>query len=920
MKPWHTIEMGEACRVLDSDPARGLSQEKASLRLKLHGHNEIRESSARGSWRILWEQLTASMVLILIAAAAISFFLGDFKDAGAILAIVVLNTAMGFYQEFKAEKAIATLRSLAVPTVNVLRDGSVMGLSARDLVPGDIVLLETGNIVPADGRLVEAVGLGVQEAALTGESEPLDKTVAPMEREELPLGDRRCLVFMGTTVIRGRGRVLVTETGMKTQLGHIASMIQTMSARATPLQERLEHLGHWLAGGALALVAVIFALGLLGGGEFRQMFLVAISMAVAAIPEGLPAVVTIALALGSQRMLRRKALIRKLPAVETLGSVTVICSDKTGTLTENRMTVRIIDVAGHRVELKTVADRTACRGELDPGEKTSAARQPASVSLVLAVGALCNDAVLNLQEPEIPSSCRALGDPTEAALVVAAAHFGMLKDRLERAFPRVFEVPFDSDRKRMTTVHTMGPGDAVLEKALQSLDEDEGREHEEGNLLACTKGAVDSVLEVCERVWNQDRSEPITGEWIRRIASGNDRMAGEGMRVLGIACRKLSGKTPLDVPGMVEKGLVFVGMVGLLDPPRREVPEAVAKCRGAGIRPVMITGDHPLTALHVARELGISRNGGVVTGAELDRMSDRDLDSIVDETPVFARVSPQHKLKIVEALQRRQHVVAMTGDGVNDAPALKKADIGVAMGMTGTDVSKEVADMVLLDDNFSTIVAAAEEGRIIYDNIRKFIKYLLTTNLGEIWVMLVAPFLGMPLPLLPLQILWINLVTDGLPALALGVEPAERDVMQRPPRGHQGGIFDAWMLRHIAWVGVLMGFLPLAAGFWWWRQEHPSWQTIVFTILTFAQLSHALAIRSSRDSLFTIGVLSNKPMLLAVILTAVLHLFILYTPFLQQLFHTVRLTPAEFIGCLALSAVIFCAVELEKWVFRHGRH
>lgn len=917
MNSWHNMQIDGVARTLATDTTTGLSEEEATQRLNDHGPNEIRETSIRSSWQILWEQLTASMVIILIAAAFISFLLGDYKDAAAILAIVFLNTLMGFHQEYKAEKAIATLRSLAVPTVHVLREGSVRELSARKLVPGDIVLIETGNIVPADGRVVEAANLGVQEAALTGESQPLEKTGASLDQETLPVGDRRNMVYMGTTVTRGRGRIIVTETGMRTELGHIASMIQSVGAQATPLQKRLEHLGRRLAVAALVIVAVIFVLGLLGGGELRQMFLLAVSMAVAAVPEGLPAVVTIALALGSQRMFRRKALIRKLPAVETLGSVTVICSDKTGTLTENRMTVRIIDVAGHRLELKTLIGREACRGESAYCSETDLRDQPVSFRLALAAGALCNDAILKPEGAEGSSRLQAMGDPTEAALVIAAAHFGVLKDDLERMLPRTAEVPFDSERKRMTTVHDLAGPDTAMADIIRSLEQGGHMETGKALSIAFTKGAVDSVLEVCSRVWSDSLPEMLTEEWKQRIAEGNDRMADDGMRVLGIACRLIPGDTPLEAPDDIERDLIFIGMAGMIDPPRPEARDAVVKCTEAGIRPVMITGDHPLTASHIARELGITRDRDVVTGSELERMSVGELADVVAETPVFARVSPAHKLKIVEALQQKRHIVAMTGDGVNDAPALKKADIGVAMGITGTDVSKEVADMVLMDDNFATIVAAAEEGRIIYDNIRKFIKYLLTTNLGEIWVMLLAPLLGMPLPLTPLQILWINLVTDGLPALALGVEPAERDVMKRPPRGTQESIFDRAMVRHIVWVGILMGLLPLAAGFWWWKQGIHSWQTMVFTILTFAQLSHALAIRSSRDSLFTIGLLSNKPMLGAILLTSVLQMIILYTPFFQELFRTVTLSAVEMICCLTLSGIIFCAVELEKWAFRH---
>ncbi|HIE39042.1 MAG TPA: cation-translocating P-type ATPase, partial [Anaerolineae bacterium] len=785
------------------------------------------------------------------------------------------------------------------------RDGQVRQISARELVPGDVVLLEAGGLVPADGRLVECVNLRTQEAALTGESEPVEKHSDPFTKPDLPLGDRRNMVYMGTVVTYGRGLAVVTETGMRTELGHIADIIQTVEREPTPLQRRLEQLGRGLALAALAIVAVVFALGLLRGEDARLMFLTGISMAVAAVPEGLPAVVTIALALGAQRMLRRRALIRKLPAVETLGSVTVICSDKTGTLTENRMTVTVLDVMGETQRVETllrqgvpVLDADLVAGERPPVR---------SLGLLVRAATLWNDATL-VEADETGGEYQAIGDPTEGSLVVAAAQLGFLKSRLEQRWPRVAEVPFTSERKRMTTIHQSDISPQQSDAPWQDAP-----------FVAFCKGAVDGMLEITTQVWSGDRAVPLTDELRRRILAANDRLAQDGQRVLGVAFRPLSELPATADEAEVEREMTFVGLVGMIDPPRPEVKEAVQTCKTAGIRPVMITGDHPLTAQHIARELGIAADGRALTGQELARMSAEEMEEIVEEVEVYARVSPEHKLKIVQALQERGHIVAMTGDGVNDAPALKKADIGVAMGITGTDVSKETADMVLLDDNFATIVSAVEEGRTIYDNIRKFIKYTISSNVGEIWVMLLAPFLGMPLPLLPLQILWVNLVTDGLPGLALTVEPAERGTMRRPPHHPQESIFGRGIGRHILWGGLLMGLVSLGMGFWAWRAGRSDWQTMLFTTLTLSQMGNALAVRSSRDSLFQIGLLSNKALLGAVLLTFGLHMAVVYIPFLQDLFKTVALPPGDLLISLALSTVVFWGVELEKWLLRHRR-
>ena len=926
MKPWYEVDSDTAAAQIGTDPERGLTASDAARRLIADGPNELVEGGGRSAWTIAWEQLTATMVLILIVAAVVSVAVGDYTDAAAILAIVVLNALLGFYQEFRAEKAIAALKRLAVPHVKVRRDGHIQEISARDLVVGDVMLLEAGNVVAADGRVLGAANLRTQEAALTGESQPVDKDAlaiaAPVDGSVVAVSDRRNMVFMGTAVTYGRGHAVVTHTGMRTELGAIATMLQAVPRESTPLQRRLDQLGGRLVVAALAIVAVIFAIGIARGEGFKVMFLTAVSMAVAAVPEGLPAVVTIALALGSQRMLRRHALIRKLAAVETLGSVTVICSDKTGTLTENRMRAAILEVVGRRIELadgRTVRlDSWARQDSQNTPPTDDIADTDAGLALLLAGGLLCNDAVLKDEETSATSLGTAVGDPTETALAYAAAQAGFKKSHLERQFPRTAEVPFESERKRMTTIHRWPLASMPLADALRSVwdvDADGSRLRH----VAFTKGGVDQLISISRRVWVGQTSERLDEEWTSRIVHANDRLASDGMRVLGIGFRLLDGLPEDRTHQNIEKDLTFVGLVGILDPPRREARDAVATCIAAGIRPVMITGDHPLTAGHIARALGIAVGDRVLTGAELEQVPAAQLADAVGEIAVFARVSPAHKLTIVEALRQRGDIVAMTGDGVNDAPALKRAHIGVAMGITGSDVSKEAADMVLLDDNFATIVAAVEEGRVIYDNIRKFVKYLLTTNSGELWLMLVAPLLGLPLPLVPLQILWINLVTDGPPALALGVEPAERGVMQRPPYPPDESVFARGLASHVVWVGILMASLTLAVGYWYWHAGDERWRTMVFTTLAFSQMAHVMAIRSNTDSLFTVGVLSNRWLAAAVAGTVSLQVAVVYIPLFNRVFDTLPLSAGDLMTATLLAGVILVAVELEKSLRRRAR-
>jgi len=874
---------------LGSDPGGGLTAAEASRRLAEHGRNELEERGFKGPWRILLEQLSSALVVVLIVAAGVSAVLGDLVDAAAIVAIVVLNSVLGVRQEYRAERSVAALQKLAVPEVRLRRDGHLVQVPATEVVPGDVVALEAGDLVPADGRLLDTVDLRVQEASLTGESEAVEKSAGITLDREVPPGDRVNTVHRGTLVTYGRGTAVVTATGMDTEIGRIATLIQGVSRDPTPLERRLDRLGRNLAVGALALVAVIFVAGLLRGEELKEMFLTAVSLAVAAVPEGLPAVVTIALSLGAQRMLARNALIRKLPAVETLGSVTVICSDKTGTLTCNRMSVAALFTDDRRWRLDDADD-----DEADPA---------GSDLLLLALGALSNDAEIEPAEEGSEEPFRTVGDPTETALLAGAARHGLVKPELEAALPRERELPFDSERKRMSTVHRFAPSPGTPEL-------DRWRERLGTPRVAVCKGALESVLDRCRRVWHDGAQEPLDDDRRQGFLDAHDRLADDGMRVLAVAFRGVGGEDePADE---LEDDLTLLGLVGLIDPPRPQAAPAIATCRRAGIRPLMITGDHPRTARAIARRIGLDDDGEVLTGVELERLSQEELEARTASTAIYARVSPEHKLRLIDALQRRGQVVAMTGDGVNDAPALKKADIGVAMGRIGTDVAREAADAVLRDDNFATIVAAVEEGRRIYGNVRKFIQYTLSSNIGELWVMFLAPFLGMPLPLLPLQILWVNLVTDGLPGLALGLEPVERDAMRRPPYSPRESIFSRGLGWDVLWLGLVMGLVSLAVGFFGWGAGRDSWQTLVFTTLTLSQLLYALTVRSRRSSFFTLGPLSNKPLLAAVALTFALQLAVVYLPFLQRIFDTVPLTAGELGVCLAVSAIPFACFELAK--------
>ncbi|RIL12749.1 ATPase [bacterium] len=913
--PWHSLPADAALERLGVDGGTGLTAAEAAARRRAHGANQITQRGTKHPLRIVWEQLTGTLVLILVAAAGVSAAIGDAKDAVAILAIVVLNAVLGFVQEHRAERAMAALKQLAAPMVRVRRDGEIATVAAVDVVPGDLVVLDAGSAVPADGRLVVAANLRVQEAILTGESEPVQKQTTALGAPDLPLGDRLNMAFMGTVISHGRGEMVVTATGMHTELGRVADLLQAVGELATPLQRRLAALGRWLAAVALALVVLVFGAGVAVGEDAGLMLMTAISMAVAVVPEGLPAVVTITLALGAQRMLRRRALIRTLPAVETLGSVTVICSDKTGTLTENRMTVTVLDLADQRLDVTEAFKH----GEpvFLPGAASAAPLDDRpDLVLLLAGGALCNDAALR-PSGTVDGTYHAVGDPTEGALAVAAARFGVWKPDLDRRLPRVAEAPFDSERKRMTTVHAVSGSAGDVGDSRTDTAGMVARLPREAPYMAFTKGAVDGLLDVARHVWTQGHRSPLDAAWRARILAANADLAAKGMRVLGVAFRPLDAPPATSDPDAVEADLTFVGLVGMIDPPRPEVKDAIATCTAAGIRTVMITGDHPLTAREIARSLGIGGDR-VVTGSELAAMSAADLEAVADTASVFARVSPEHKLDIVAALQRRGHVVAMTGDGVNDAPALKRADIGVAMGITGTDVAKEASEMVLLDDNFTTIVAAVEEGRAIYDNVRKFIQYSLAGNLGKILVVVLGPLAGLPLPFTPFQILWMNLVTDGVLGLGMSVEPAEAGAMRRPPHRPDESVFARGLAVNIGWVGALIGALGLGVMLAAWRAEMPEWQTMGLTTVIFAQAFQALAFRSASEPLWRIGLRSNPALLAAVLVIVVLQMAVVYAPFLHGWFGTRPLSPGQLVATLAVGSVVLWAAEIHK-AWRHGR-
>lgn len=879
---WHTLDIEETAKRLETSLTEGLSSAQAKERLKQFGPNELESKGRKSILSMLLEQLSDFMVIILIAAAVISGLRGELTDAVIILLVVIINAVLGVIQENKAENALAALKKIAAPHAKVKRDGTIDVIPASGLVPGDLVVLETGDFVPADLRLIESSNLKIQEAALTGESVPVEKDTAALEDVEIPLGDRVNMAYTSSLVTYGRGSGIVVGTGMNTEIGKIAEMIQTEEEMKTPLQKKLEALGKTLAIAALAACAVIFLVGILYGKEIHRMFLTSVSLAVAVIPEGLPAIVTIVLAIGVQRMAARNAIIRKLPSVETLGSATVICSDKTGTLTQNRMTVEKVYVDGRLVGLQELAGYD---------------EQPRNIELLVTIGALCNDTKVRNENGKTVL----VGDPTETALVDLGLKLKLSKESLEQRFPRVDEIPFDSDRKLMTTIHSCDTGYRAL-----------------------TKGAPDELLKRCDRILHNGQVMELTQEIRDEILKANTDMASSALRVLGMAYKHMPSDTsPAAARNEAEKGLVFTGLVGMIDPPREEAKEAVRLCKRAGIKPVMITGDHKVTAAAIARQLGmLEAEDEIMTGSELDNISDEELTQNIMRYSVYARVSPEHKVRIVKAWQAHDEIVAMTGDGVNDAPALKRANIGAAMGVVGTDVAKEASDMVLTDDNFATVVAAVEEGRVIFSNILKSIQFLLSCNVGEILVLFIATMFNWEEPLLPIHILWVNLVTDSLPALALGVDPPEEGIMDRKPRSPKGRVFDKGMVSRIIYQGLMIGALTLAA-FWLGhngssaaglgREEGiAAGRTMAFAVLALSQLVHAFNVRSNRYSIFKAGLFGNRSLVGAAALSTALQLGVILIPPLARVFKVASLSAGEWITVLVLSLAPIPIVELAK--------
>ncbi|MBZ0302439.1 MAG: cation-translocating P-type ATPase [Anaerolineae bacterium] len=977
MPEFYRLGVEQTLHELNTSPDSGLSAEEITRRQEKHGRNALPTDEGTNWVQLILGQFTDLMVIILIVAAVISFFFGDVKDVVVILAIVILNAVLGVYQEYQAERALAALSAMQVPLVRVRRGGSVQQISAEELVPGDVVLLQEGDRIPADGRLIESVNLQIEEAALTGESVPSGKNTRTLEGEgNTPLGDRTNMVYMGTSVNYGRGTMVVTQIGLQTELGNIAAMLLQVEQGITPLQQRLNQLGKTLAIGAGVIVAIVFVAGVLRGIPVQDMFLTSISLAVAAVPEGLPALITISLSLGAGRMVRRHALIRRLPAVETLGSVTIICSDKTGTLTKNEMTATSIALPYHE-NVSISGTGYSVEGKLHVGDdtlpsitKTDSGSRNLTVTRIVEAFALSTNA--HLQENGSPNSLSVVGDTTEGALLVAAQKAGVTREILEQDLPRVAELPFSSERKAMTTMHEVATGEAA-------------EIFPDTPYISITKGAPDQLVKWATHEAAPHGSIELTEErrqlWFTEI----NEMAAKGLRVLGVAYRPID-QVPEEMTPEIERNLHLLGLVGILDPARPEAKEAVKKARQAGIRSIMITGDHALTAETIARDLGILNEGEkAITGTQLDDMSDEQILEALKTTSAFARVSPEHKLRLVQLLQSQNEIVAMTGDGVNDAPALKQADIGVAMGITGTDVSKGAAEMVLTDDNFASIVNAIEEGRVIYDNIRKFIKYLLSSNVGEILVMFIALIAGLKIPLLAIQILWVNLVTDGLPAIAVGFEPAETGVMKRTPRPRTESIFAGGMDRHILWVSLLLTAITLTAYIFGYAShrmdplsetlglehldraqvmsiigEHQAdlvqqdWdtlspaqrttlllaheneaataesgsggvlgaaeqipRTLAFSVLALGQIFHVMAIhRGDKESFFKEGFSKNYILLVAVLSTFLLQLAVIYVPFLQRTFETSALAANELLLAIALASLILFAVEIEKWLRR----
>jgi P-type Ca2+ transporter type 2C len=895
IKNYYQKSVTETESELNTSLSKGLNESEVKIRLEKVGLNQLEEGKKRTVWNMLIDQFKDVLIIILLVSAVVSILLGEVTDAIVIAIIVILNAVMSVLQEFKAEKSLDALKKMTVPETLVIRDGQQKKISSPQLVPGDVVLLESGDRIPADLRLVKVTDMRIQESVLTGESEAVEKNTDVVKAEDTSLGDRTNMAYMGTSVIAGRGKGVVVGTGMDTEMGQIAGMLQEQKQELTPLQKKLNQVGKNLGIIILFVIAIVVLLGCLRGIGFFEMFMTGIALAVAAVPEGLPAVVTIVLALGVQQMIKRNAIIRRLPAVETLGATTVICSDKTGTLTQNQMTVQKLVTVNREIDVEGSGYEPV--GQFKQNGKSIQPSDDKTLSLLLKVATLSNNSSLK-QDPD-NQHWDIIGDPTEGALIVAAAKAGYQEEDLENKYPRLKELTFDSDRKRMSTIH-------------QTPD---------GNTLLFVKGAPDQIIERCKSYMDNDKTEQLTESIKQKISEQNKELASSALRVLAVAYReitisekeKLDNKEKFDID-KTENQLTYLGLIAMMDPPREEAAKAVQTCRRAGIRPVMITGDYSLTAQAIATQLDIYQPGDrIITGTELEKMPQSELEKIVLETTIFARVSPRHKQRIVKALQKNSQVVAMTGDGVNDAPALKESDIGVAMGITGTDVSKEAADMILTDDNFSSIVSAVEEGRKIYQNIQKFIRYLLSCNLGEIITIFIAILIGLPRPLLPIQILWVNLVTDGFPALALGLDPAEMDLMKNPPRDPDEGIFSGKMGFNIFSQGIFIGIITLIAFYYGYSQYSLEvGETMAFGTLSFTQLWQSLNSRSDRFSLLKLGVFTNRYLVLAIFTSGILQLAVMIIPYLQNVFKVVPLNISQWLVIIFISFTAVPYVEILK--------
>lgn len=873
----------EVVKALKSSIQKGLSTEEALSRLKQFGPNELEKGEKINPFKIFVKQFKETLIIILLIATLISAIVGEVLDAIAILAIIIACAFLGFFQEYRAEKALEALKKMTAPKALVIRDGEEKEILARDIVVGDVILLRIGQKVPADARIIEGVNLKIDESMLTGESTPVEKTVNPIPLNT-PLAEMNNMVFAGTIVVNGKGKAIVTSTGMNTEFGKIAKLIQTAKIIKTPLEIKMQHVGKWLGIAALIVVSLISILGILRGYGVFEMFIWGVSLAVAAVPEALPAVVTGALAIGTRRMAKRKAIIRKLPAVETLGCTTVICADKTGTLTKAEMTVRkiffndeIIDVTGVGYEPKgkfLKNKEVICIDEF--------------LNLLLKASLLCNDAKLEKNG----KSWRIIGDPTEGALIVLAMKAGLSQEKIKKEYPRIGEIPFTSERKLMTTIH-LTP--------------------KEGKKIAFVKGAPEVLLEKCTKILKNGKIISLEKNEKEKILKINEEMAKNALRVIGIAYKHLPKDLKEFNEEKIENDLIFLGLTGMMDPPREEAIQAIRLCEKAGIKVKMITGDHKLTAIAIAKELGLLKENEIVlTGTELDMLSDEEFEKIVEKVVVYARVLPEHKLRIVKALKKKGHIVAMTGDGVNDAPALKNSDIGISMGITGTDVTKEASDMILADDNFATIVAAVEEGRGIYDNIKKYLMFLLSCNIGEILIMAIATLIGLPLPLLALHILWVNLVTDGLPALALGVDPPDPDLMERPPRSPKESIFHGIKVIIVA-IAIIMTFTTLSVFSWFLNEKNLiKARTMAFSTIVMFELFTSFACRSEKHPLIRIGPFKNKFLILSVIISALMLLIVIYIPILATLFKVAQLTLSDWIIVFLVSPSAFIAIEIWK--------